>query len=170
MQDIFRTTIEEFNRLSASKGFMPLEEIIKNIGAIRNALIIKMKPEPISITDLENDDIIIKFDEESVYKYLFLFMGITTLGQMLSLVLINTNGIYKEENDKLYISDIYDAVVSDITKYIACTYKEYNRYVFLINVDKVFKKIMSYGLETYGHRYAFNTNIIDEFIKENNAQ
>lgn len=167
MEDIFRTTIKEFNRLSASKGFTPLEEIIKNIGALRNAIIIKMKPDTITTSDLENDDIIMKFDEESVYKYLFLFIEPTTLGLILTTVLININGIYKEVNGELYIGNVYDAVVSDIAKNIECSTKEYNRYKFLFNVDRSFRKTISYGLETYGHRYDFNgdiKNLIEDAI------
>lgn len=159
MEDIFRTTIEEFNRLSASKGFMPLEEIIKNIATLRNTLITMKKPSTISFSDLENDDIIMKIDEESVYKYLFLFIEPATLGQILTVVLINTNSIYKEGDGELCIIDAYDAAVSDIAKNIECSNKEYNRYKFLFNVDKSFRKIISYGLETYGHRYDFNGNI-----------
>ena len=159
MEDIFRTTIEEFNRLSASKGFMPLEEIIKNIATLRNTLIMMKKPITIALSDLENDGIIMKIDEESVYEYLFLFIDPATLGQILTVVLISTNSIYKEGNDKLYISDAYDAAVSDIAKNIKCSNKEYNRYKFLFYVDISFRKIISYGLETYGHRYDFKSNI-----------
>ena len=159
MEDIFRTTIEEFNRLSASKGFMPLEEIIKNIATLRNTLIMMKKPITIAFSDLENDDIIMKVDEESVYKYLFLFIEPATLGTILTVVLINTNSIYKEDDGELYISDIYDAAVSDIAKNIECSNKEYNRYKFLFNVDNSFRKIISYCLETYGYRYDFNGNI-----------